>query len=91
MKFVVDSFTDELQVVKGCMVMGCPPRQQAPPNEVDTFAEIGDWLPEEIPDPGASRHDENIIHFDLDPQNIFVADTDADHRRMPLFKVSFRK
>ncbi|KAI3398521.1 hypothetical protein diail_9045 [Diaporthe ilicicola] len=68
--------------------MAYPPRQQAPPNENDTFGETGAWLPEIIPNPGLNVHHHDIIHFDMDPRNIFISDTDADHRGMPLFKIS---
>ncbi|KAJ0107784.1 hypothetical protein J7T55_000046 [Diaporthe amygdali] len=68
--------------------MAYPPRQQRPPNENDIFDETGAALPEVIPNPGPHVHHHDIVHFDIDPRNVFVYDTDANHRTMPVFKIA---
>ena len=67
--------------------MTYPPRKQAPPNQADEFQEFGGPLPEVIPPPGnhVNRHD--LVHFDIDPQNIFIFDPDAAHWGISKFKV----
>lgn len=74
-------------VITACVAMAYPPRQQRPPNENDIFDETGAALPEVIPNPGPHVHHHDIVHFDIDPRNVFVYDTDANHRTMPVFKV----
>jgi hypothetical protein len=55
----------------------------------DTAAETGPFMTEEIPAPNVYINHRNIVHFDLDPQNIFIFDSDNNHRKIPVFKVSF--
>lgn len=77
------------QVVKACISMAYPPRLQAGPNQDNQFVEDGPPLPEAVPpaaNPGRNQHD--IVHLDIDPNNVFVAGYDGDHRDAPVFKVT---
>lgn len=69
--------------------MAFPPRAQVGPAVGSTAAEIGPLMAEQIPAPAAFVNKRDIVHFDMDPQNIFLFDSDANHRRIPVFKVSF--
>lgn len=68
--------------------MAYPPRAQIGPAIASTDAEIGPLMAEQIPAPAAFVNKRDIVHFDLDPQNIFMFDSDANHRQIPVFKVS---
>lgn len=46
-------------------------------------------MDEEIPVPDIHVNNFNIVHFDMDAQNIFIFNSDNDHRGVPMFKVSF--
>lgn len=70
--------------------MTYPPRKQAPPNQAADYPEFGGYLNEGIPAPGAHVNRHDLVHFDIDPQNVFIFDTDDQHRRMPVFKVGHR-
>lgn len=69
--------------------MAFPPRKQAPPTQVAQYPEMGGLLVEEIPDEGAHVNYYDLVHFDIDPQNVLMFDTDGEHRGMPVFKVGF--
>lgn len=69
--------------------MAYPPRKQIGPALNDTAPEIGAFMAEGIPAPSIFVNKCNIVHFDLDPQNIFLFDSDYSHRGIPVFKVSF--
>lgn len=79
----------QILVVTAAISLAYPPRKQAPPNQNTEYGEFGGYLDEEIPAPGAHVNLYDLVHFDLDPQNVFIFDTDEDHRRMPVFKVGF--
>ncbi|ROV96941.1 hypothetical protein VSDG_04127 [Cytospora chrysosperma] len=76
-------------LVKACISMAYPPRLQAGPNQDNQFVEDGPPLPEAVPpaaNPGRNQHD--IVHLDIDPNNVFVAGYDGDHRDAPVFKIA---
>lgn len=81
--------TQVFLVVTACMSMAYPPRQQAPPNQGSMHGEFGPLLPEVIPAPGAHVNHHDLVHFDIDPQNVFIYDPDNAHRGVPIFKVGF--
>lgn len=72
-------------VVTACMSMTYPPRQQATPN----YGEFGALLEEKVPAPGAYANCYDLVHFDIDPQNVFIFGNDDDHPKVPIFKVCF--
>lgn len=76
-------------VLTACISMAYPPRMQIPPAQNSMAAEIGPLMNEEIPVPGIHVNNLNIVHFDMDAQNIFIFNSDNNHRGVPVFKVSF--
>ncbi|KUI67727.1 hypothetical protein VM1G_02955 [Cytospora mali] len=77
-------------LTKACVAMAFPPRLQEVPLQGSQFPEDGDPLPEVIPlfplAPYNVQYDN--IHFDLDPGNVFIDETDNDHQGIALFKVA---
>ncbi|ROV97442.1 hypothetical protein VMCG_06859 [Cytospora schulzeri] len=76
-------------LVTACISMAFPPRLQAGPDQDSQFDEFGPPLPEAVPpaaDPGRQQHD--IVHLDIDPNNVFVAEYDNDHPDVPIFKIA---
>lgn len=84
-----ESLTQQIQVLTACMSMTYPPRKQAPPDQDTEYGELGGLLDEEVPAAGAHVNCYDLVHFDIDPQNVFIFDTDEDHRQVPVFKVCF--
>lgn len=78
-------------LVKGCIGMAYPPRK-------NTFTAMGGlqpeqgefgWpLPEALPPAGQAGRLDDIIHFDMDPSNMFIGDDDASNPHIPLVKVA---
>lgn len=62
---------------------------QIPPAQNSMAVEIGPLMNEQIPLPGIHVNNFNLVHFDMDAQNIFIFNSDNDHRGIPVFKVSF--
>ncbi|KUI53334.1 hypothetical protein VP1G_00774 [Cytospora mali] len=77
-------------LTKACVAMAFPPRLQEVPLQGSQFPEDGDSLPEVVPPfplaPYNVQYDN--IHFDLDPSNVFIDETDNDHQDIALFKVA---
>lgn len=67
--------------------MSWPPRLQAGPNPDSEHPEKGRYLDDVIPPPGPGNNKREIIHFDIDPHNIFIGEYDKNHVEIPLFKV----
>lgn len=76
-------------VVKACISMTFPPRLQEIPLQNSQFSEDGDSLPEVVPPfplaPSNVQYD--LVHFDMDPNNVFIGETDNDHVDISLFHV----
>ncbi|KAG8162893.1 hypothetical protein KVR01_007371 [Diaporthe batatas] len=67
--------------------MAYPPRSQVGPAMNSTAAEIGPLMEEQIPAPAAHVNKRDIVHFDMDHQNVFMLD-EEDRRPIPFFQVA---
>jgi len=86
---------DELWLVFDCLVRACiamrhPPRYQLPAGGGRPRPPWGGPIPETVPPPGTvGVAHSNIVHFDIDPSNIFVGGFGiGTHVNMPVIKVS---
>lgn len=79
-------------LARACIAMDFPPRRRLGPRgredwSVDDYQARTD-VEETVPNGPNSRRGFGIVHFDLDPQNVFVGDFDNGlHRYGPVFKV----
>lgn len=69
--------------------MTYPPRLQAPPLQGHMWPENGGPIAEVVPPFPLAPYNikADIVHFDLDPTNVFISQTDDDHQDVSMFKV----
>ncbi|KAK2610069.1 hypothetical protein N8I77_003526 [Diaporthe amygdali] len=80
-------------LIRGCIAMRYPPklRRIISQTQADWVSDEGPDILEEVPaDPGVrTARDYDLVHFDLDPKNIFIGDFDSQgHEYVPRLKVA---
>ncbi|KAG6357446.1 hypothetical protein INS49_013323 [Diaporthe citri] len=80
-------------LIRGCIAMKYPPRLQSIVSGTNEnwLPEVGPNIREEVPAGLGMRtaRDYDLVHFDLDPKNIFIGDFDGEgHGYVPRFKIA---